>query len=124
MRDAVATWVDGYVRAWRSNDPAEVGALFADDASYVARPGDPAVAGRDAIVAWWLEHADGPDDATFDYEVVGVDGRRGFVRGVTAYRADGEEPARVYENLWMVDLDDDGLATAFTEWFVRRRERP
>ena len=121
MRDAVAAWVDAYVRAWRSNEPDAIGALFTDDATYRASPsGEPAV-GRDAIVGWWLEHADGPDDATFSYEVIGVDGPRAFVRGVTTYRAAGDQPERTYDNLWVIDLDGDGRARAFTEWYIRRR---
>jgi uncharacterized protein (TIGR02246 family) len=120
MQDAVVAWVDAYVRAWRSNEPDAIGALFTDDATYLASPSsDPAV-GREAIVAWWLEHADGPDDATFTYEVIGVDGLRAFVRGITKYRATGDQPERTYDNLWVIDLADDGRAGAFTEWYARR----
>ena len=121
MRDRAAAWVDGYVRAWRSNEPEAIGALFTDDASYLASPSGDAAVGRDAIVSWWIEHADGPDDATFSYEVIGVDGARAFVQGVTTYRAGGEQPERTYDNLWVIDLADDGRARSFTEWYIRRR---
>jgi hypothetical protein len=121
MRDRVTGWVDGYVRAWISNDPAEIGALFTDDARYLASPDDDGIVGRDAIVAWWLDNADGPDDATFTFDVIGVDGRRGFVQGVTIYRANDDQPERTYDNLWVIDLADGDRASAFTEWYLRRR---
>ena len=71
--------------------------------------------------AWgWLENADGPDDAMFSFEVVGFDEARAFVQGVTVYRANDDRPERTYDNLWVIDLTDDGRASAFTEWYIRR----
>ncbi|HSL10635.1 MAG TPA: nuclear transport factor 2 family protein [Actinomycetota bacterium] len=121
MRDAATAWVDGYVRAWRSNEPSDIGALFTDDARYRAGPADEPIVGRDAIVAWWLEHADAPDDAAFSFEVIGADGPTCFVQGVSTYRAAGDEPERIYDNLWVIELTDEGRARAFTEWYIRRR---
>ena len=54
--DQVRRWVDAYLTAWASNDPADVEALFTADATYRHRPYRPPVVGRDAIVADWLEH--------------------------------------------------------------------
>jgi ketosteroid isomerase-like protein len=120
VRDELTAWVDGYERAWRSNDRDEIAALFAEDARYLASPSSEAVVGRDAIVEWWLANADAPDDARFSYEVIGVDGRRGFVQGVTVYRASADQPERTYDNLWVIDLADDGRARSYTEWYHRR----
>ena len=120
MHDALTAWVEGYERAWRSNAPDDIAVLFTDEARYLASPSSEAIVGRDAIVGWWLAHADGPDDATFSYEVIGVDGRRGFVQGVTNYRASGDQPERTYDNLWVIDLADDGRASSYTEWYHRR----
>jgi hypothetical protein len=114
-------WVEGYVRAWGTNDPDDIGGLFADDAEYRTSPSGEPWSGRDAIVAGWLEHRDEPGDATFSFQVIGVDGSRGFVQGATIYRADGDQPERTYDNLWVIDLDGEGRATSFTEWYVRRR---
>lgn len=36
--DDLTTWVDGYVRAWASNDPDDIGRLFTDDATYYTAP--------------------------------------------------------------------------------------
>jgi hypothetical protein len=32
--DDVQRWLDAYVDAWRTYDPAAIGALFAEDATY------------------------------------------------------------------------------------------
>ena len=33
-RGMLEAWLEGYIRAWGSNEPDEIGALFADDARY------------------------------------------------------------------------------------------
>ena len=62
---SVAAWVDRYVAAWESNDPAAIGDLFAEHATYRQRPDDEPWQGRDGIVAGWLENKDDPGDWTF-----------------------------------------------------------
>ena len=37
-RDVVQAWVDAYVRAWRTYDPADIAALFTEDATYAYHP--------------------------------------------------------------------------------------
>ena len=52
--DGVQAWLDAYVQAWRTYDPADIAALFAENASYAYHPwdeGEAVVRGRDAIVA-------------------------------------------------------------------------
>ena len=48
--DDVQGWLDRYVAAWKSYDPAAIGDLFAEDAEYRYHPWDEPVVGRDAIV--------------------------------------------------------------------------
>ncbi|GAA2752610.1 nuclear transport factor 2 family protein [Amnibacterium kyonggiense] len=113
MADLIERWMAGYVSAWESNDPDAIAALFSEDATYRFYPwADPAV-GSAAIVARWLDGADAPDDHAFSWSLIGSDGGRRFVQGRTVY-TDG----RTYENLWIVDLREDGRATAFTEWYM------
>ena len=38
--DQVQDWLDRYIAAWRSYDPAAIGDLFADDAAYRYHPWD------------------------------------------------------------------------------------
>lgn len=115
-RADVERWVQGYERAWSSNEPDEVGGLFTEDATYRYHPYDEPVRGRDAIVAQWIENRDEPQDYAFRFEVAGIDGNLAFVRGVTDYFTD---PRRTYSNLWEIRLAPDGRAEAFTEWYVK-----
>jgi len=115
-REALSLWTEGYVRAWESNDPVEIAALFTGDARYFPEPHEAPWEGRDTIVREWLEHKDEPGDHTFRWDVLAVDGDLGFVRGWTTYLRD---PPTRYGNLWVARLEDDGRANEFVEWWGR-----
>ena len=112
-RRAAKDWVAGYLRAWKSNDPTEIGALFAEKAEYRFDAFTDPVVGREAIVAEWLRRQDAADSWTFEHDVVATEGDLVIVEGVTRY-ADG----RVYSNLWLIRLAADKTATSFTEWLM------
>ena len=112
-RTDVERWVEAYVRAWDSNAPDDIGALFGDDAEYLTAPYREPWRGRDAIVAGWIDRKDEPGEWSFDWDVIGVDGRRGFVQGTTTYGSEGD-----YANLWVIDLEEDGRASRFVEWWM------
>jgi len=113
----VSQWVERYVRAWNSNNPADIGALFADDAAYYTGPFDAPWTGREAIVRGWLGRQDAPGNTTFRYEVLATTPDSGIIRGWTQYR----EPPREYSNIWLMRFAADGRCREFTEWWVQRR---
>jgi hypothetical protein len=114
----IQSWIDGYLRAWASNEPDDIRALFTDDAEYRTEPWVPPTVGSDAIVAQWLERSDEPGTFSFRAEIAGIDGARGFVQGVTNYSS-----GTVYSNLWVIDLAEDGRARSFTEWWMDQSDK-
>ena len=123
MTDAAAfdSWLERYADAWRSNDAERIGALFTDDAVYRWHPfdeGDDVARGRDAIVRAWLEEPDEPGSWTLEYERLAVEGDLGVARCVTTY-ADTGEGSRVYHNIFLARLDDEGRCFDFVEYFMR-----
>jgi ketosteroid isomerase-like protein len=116
--DEVQAWLDAYVAAWRSYDRAEIGALFAQDASYAYRPwdaGDALRRGRDAIVRSWLEEPDAAGSWQAEYHPLLVEGDRAVATGVTRYVS-----GKVFDNLWVLRFDDTSRCTEFVEWYMRR----
>jgi hypothetical protein len=111
----VSNWVTAYRKAWGSNLDADIRALFTDDGDYLFGPSDEPVHGADAIVATWLSRAEAPDDTTFSWEVVGIDGDLAFVQGKVDY-SDGQ----LFDNLWVIRFADDRRASSFTEWWMKR----
>jgi hypothetical protein len=56
-RDDVQAWLDRYTEAWRTYDPEQVRALFAQDVVYRYHPydtGDDVLTGLDAVVESWI----------------------------------------------------------------------
>jgi hypothetical protein len=119
--DAVQRWIEAYVEAWRTYDPAAIGVLFAEDATYAYHPydeGEEVVRGREAIVADWLEEQDEPGTWEASYRPLVVEGQRAVAEGTTSY-TNGD----FFWNLWTLRFDDENQCAEFVEWFmVRPRE--
>jgi SnoaL-like protein len=107
-------WIEGYVRAWNSNDPDAIGALFTDDALYHTEPFAAPWRGRAEIVEGWLERKDEQGAATFDWQPLVVTPDLSIATGTATYH----EPPHIYSNLWLVRLDPDGRCREFTEWWM------
>jgi uncharacterized protein (TIGR02246 family) len=116
----VQEWVEGYIRAWNSNDPAEIGALFTADAEYFTEPFSDPWRGRDQIVESWLERKDEPGQATFDWRPLVTTPELAIITGTATYR----DPPRVYSNLWVIRLDPEGRCREFTEWWMEHAAGP
>jgi ketosteroid isomerase-like protein len=114
--DDVQAWLDAYVDAWRTYDPAAIAALFTEDATYAYHPwddGEYLVRGRDAIVADWLEEQDPPGSWEAEYRPLLVEGERAVATGTTRY-ADG----KTYWNLWVLLFGEDGRCAEYVEWYM------
>lgn len=112
-----ADWIEGYKKAWASNEPDDIRALFTDDARYLTSPTSPWREGIDTIVEGWLADRDEPGDCTFDCEVLEETDRFAVMRGVTDYSAVGRP---VYDNMWVMRFTPDGRATEFIEFYKQR----
>ena len=122
-REQLEAWLASYRTAWGSDDPEDVAALFTDSATYSPWPYARAWAGRDTIVAKWIERGDSGRPWTFEHRIVAIDGDLGVVEGVTGYPAHGDEEETEFKNLWLIRLAPDGRASEFGEWWVER-EKP
>jgi SnoaL-like domain len=113
----IATWVEGYIKAWNSNNPEDIGRLFTDEALYFTAPFREPWRGRDEIVSGWIEKKDEPDTTEFSYDVEAIDGSLGIVRGRTIYK----DPLEQYSNLWQIRLDESGRCYEFVEWWMEEK---
>jgi ketosteroid isomerase-like protein len=121
-RDSVTRWLQDYVAAWKSYDPQAIGALFSDNATYRYNPYDEPLRGREAIVANWLENRDAPNTYAAEYRPVAVEGNTAVANGRTMYyEADGKTFKRQYDNIFVVQFDDEERCTDFCEWFMQPR---
>ena len=59
-------WLDHYVRAWKSYDADDIGALFSEDVTYRYYAYAEPVVGRAAVVASWQGESTGATASTRD----------------------------------------------------------
>jgi hypothetical protein len=113
--DALQRWIDRYVDAWRTYDPAAIADLFSADAVYYTHPFRDPWRGRDEIVKGWTEERDAPGSWEARYAAFTAHENAGVVRGWTRYENGNE-----YANLYAIRFDDEGRASEFTEFFMKR----
>ena len=109
----VSDWMNAYVKAWASNEPEEIRALFSDDARYRTEPYTEPWVGPEKIVDGWLHLADAPGTFTFEWHPLAVTDEVSVVQGTTRYAT-----GPVYSNLWVIRFAPDGRASEFTEWWM------
>jgi ketosteroid isomerase-like protein len=124
-RSVVERWMASYRRAWASDAPDDIAALFTEDVRYAPYPwprGTRAWQGRDLVVKKWIERGDSGAGWRFDHEIVAVDGDTAVIEGWTYYDPTDETPYEdAYANIWIVRFAADGRARQFDEWWVQRR---
>jgi hypothetical protein len=107
--EAITRWVDGYLRAWRSNARVDIAALFTEDAEYHEAPFDTEWVGREEIIDGWQSRWDWQSGGwDFDWSITSIDGRTAVITGVGHYAELGD-----FDNVWTVSFDETGLSTRF-----------
>ncbi|MCL5734063.1 MAG: nuclear transport factor 2 family protein [Actinobacteria bacterium] len=118
----IDTWLSAYQKAWTSNAPEDIAALFETEARYYTAPFRIPHVGPVAIVEWWIGQEQSSIPWTFDYEIIAREGDLYVVKGVTTYPEGfeaGDSP-QIYDNIWLVTLDDSGKAREFIEYWMLR----
>jgi hypothetical protein len=127
--DDVQLWLDRYVAAWTTYDPAAIGELFSDDAEYRYHPWDESVRGRDAIVRAWVapegnESArDAPGSWAAHYDVWAVDGDRAAAMGESRYLNPDGSFRDLYYNFWALRFDEHRRCVEFVEYYMQLPEK-
>jgi ketosteroid isomerase-like protein len=123
-RAHVQRWLDAYVAAWQSYDPAAIADLWTEDARWVY-PFGVRAHGRDAIVAEWLAERDLFAGRGYDaaYEPIAIDGGVVVTHGRTLFfdPVTGERQAE-FDNVWVLRFGPDGRCVEFHEWYAGRPE--
>jgi uncharacterized protein (TIGR02246 family) len=111
-------WLAAYFAAWVSNDPAEVAALFTDDAGYWVGPYAEPWVGREAIVEAWTSGSQ--VDVEHVAEVLAIDGDR----VVAHWNVKATDPATgvrsELDGVLLLTFVPDGRCREHREWFARR----
>jgi SnoaL-like domain len=120
MTDRFSAWISAYEAAWRTEGTGPLSDLFTTDATYQAAPFDDPLIGLDAIAQFWEGEREGPGEVfTLSFEIVAAQRDTAVARLEVVY---GAPPERVYRDLWIITLTDDGRCVAFEEWPFHPRQ--
>jgi hypothetical protein len=128
--ESVQAWLDAYARAWETYDEKDIAPLFSENAQYRWHPADEPEVGRSTIVDAWLNPGGNASDrdkpGTYKAELrpYAVEGNKAVAVGECTYWADEtrSKVARIYYNNWLLEFDDAGKCSSFTEyWMVPRK---
>ena len=114
---AFQAWLDRYVAAWRSNDRADIEALFSAEARYFYGPYQEPLVGREAIATDWLTNPDEPGSWEAEYRPLAIDGDVAVATGESRYTS-----GRTFSNVYVCRFDGEGLCTEFREWFMEHKK--
>jgi uncharacterized protein (TIGR02246 family) len=121
-RTRAARWLADYFDAWVSNDPADVAALFSEDASYWVGPYAEPWVGREAIVAAWTSGI--RVDVEPVSEVLAIDGDL----VVAHWNVKATDPSTgtrsEMDGVLLLRFAPDGRCRDHREWFARRELPP
>jgi len=122
-RETLQVWLDKYVDAWRTYDPAQIADLFSEDALYYYSPWDEQnpLSGREAIVADWLREPNPAGSWEAHSVPVAVEGNVGVAQGRTRYFKPDRSIEREFDNIFVMHFDDAGRCVRFTEWYMQPR---
>jgi hypothetical protein len=112
----IDTWMTEYIKAWRAGDPALLEQVFSEQFSYKTSPFKEGITDWDTLREFWQETCDKEDVFTLSYDVVAIEGDIAVLRVDVHYTAPDE---RYYKDLWIVQIDDNGLCFAFEEWPIK-----
>ena len=114
MSDRLDSWMDGYVEAWTSNDPAQIAALFTPDAVYDPQTAAGELHGIGEIVDFWLDVGDKEENWDFEWVPLIEADELAVITGTTTYY----EPPASFRNLFVIRFAPDGRCHDFTEWYI------
>jgi ketosteroid isomerase-like protein len=119
MSERLDDWMESYVEAWASNDPAMIAALFTPDAVYDPQTADGERHGIDEIIEFWLgkeDQEDNWDEDNWDFEWLPLveNEELAVITGATTYI----DPPMTFRNLFVIRFAPDGRCRDFTEWYI------
>lgn len=110
-------WLERYFEAWRSNDPADVEALFAKDAVYHYGPFEPPTIGRRSIVERWVYTPSQQQDIQTTYEAIAVNGNTGVAHWNATFRYGTDQGKVEADGILLIKFDQQLLCIEHQEWF-------
>ena len=114
--DELGRWLDAFGDAWKSNDPADIGALVTEQTEWHSGPFTEIFRDRQTLVDHWISTVNTHGPVETEYEILAVDGDTGISRYRASYGM--HKTARVHgDGIFIIRLNDEGQCVEFHEWY-------
>ncbi len=114
-------WLERYFRAWQSNDPDEVTALFSEDAVYYYGPFQTPSVGRRKIVERWISSPEQQTEIQYTCAPLAIHENLGVAHWHVLYRSGKDLSAAIeMDGVLVLKFDDQLRCTEHREWYARR----
>jgi uncharacterized protein (TIGR02246 family) len=121
-KNAFASWLDSYGRAWESRDPQAAADLFADDGTYRVTPFVEPTRGRQAILEYWTNVAQTEQDIQFGYEILSVAPNLGIARWWASFVIVRPGLQTKLDGIFLISLGENGRCRSLHEWWHKQQD--
>jgi hypothetical protein len=119
--EQLRAWLERYFKAWISNDPDEVSALFSDGAIYYYGPFKEPARGRKSIVENWVSNPEGQQDVNASFEALAVNGDQGIAHWNVRSRIHSSENKKSeMDGILLLRFNPRMECTEHREWYTCR----
>jgi ketosteroid isomerase-like protein len=109
----VDNWITEYIAAWRAKDIAKLSHVFSDEITYRTTPFKEPLIGMEAVQQLWIDETEDGEEFTVEHDVVAIEGDIAVIKVDVHYTKPKEQ---YWKDIWIIQLDDDGLCFSFEEW--------
>ena len=110
-------WLEKYVAAWETRDPAAAGALFTADATYHEMPFDPVKQGRAAIQDYRKTVTADQREIKVETQVVAVNGNTGVAHWKATFKLQSTGATISLDGVFVLEFAASGECSSLREWW-------
>jgi len=120
-REAFATWMDEYGRAWEARDPQAAAKLYAESGTYQVTPFVEPMRGRAAILEYWAHVAQTQENIQFGYEILALAPEHGIARWWASFVIVPPQLKTKLDGIFVIALDENGKCAQLREWWHKHQ---
>jgi len=114
------SWLAAYGAAWEAKDPAQVAALFTENALYQETPYAEPYRGRDGIASYWASVTADQADIEFRSEVIAIEGITGVAIWSANFRSIAGDVSVGLNGVFILEFSDTSHVKLLREWWHAR----
>jgi hypothetical protein len=114
------SWFAKLGKAWEEKDPQTLPSLFAREFEYYETPFGKPYTTKEGLIKLWEEVPTSQKDIKFDFDILSISKNTAVARWHASFTRIKQNKKAVLDGIFLVKLNDKGLATLFRQWWVAK----